>query len=77
MVARDVIVRHSSPTVLDECSQGTACIVKHIRDFDVYVQTNNNSEMPHWEFIGNFPHSEKISNQDLIDKLIEDRLKTL
>ncbi len=74
MEARNVIVRHSYPTVLDESPYGTACIVKHIRDFDIYVQTNNNSEMPHWELIGNFPHSEKSSNQELIDKLIDERL---
>ena len=77
MVTRDVIVRHAEPCVLDESPYGTACIVKHIRDFDIYVQSNSNSAMPHWEFIGNFPHSEKVNNQDLIDKLIEDRLKTV
>lgn len=74
MEARNVIVRHDVPNVMDEAEVGSLCIVKNTKDMDLYLQTNNNSEAPLWEYITNV----KLGTDPvIIDKILEDRLKTL
>jgi len=74
MEARNVIVRHGVPSIMDEAPIGSLCLVKHIYDMDLYLQINNDSEAPLWELVSNVKLG---TDPAIIDKLLEDRLQTL
>ena len=74
MEARNVIIRHGVPSILDEAPIGSLCLVKHIYDMDLYLQINNDSQAPLWELVSNV----KLGTEpDIIDRILEDRLKSL
>lgn len=50
------INRKGIPSGLDTAPFGTECIVKHERDFTLYIQMAPNEEKPKWELVGTFPH---------------------
>lgn len=76
MESRDVIVRHSAPSVLDQAKYGTICISKDTSQdsFEVYLQINKESVIPTWEFIEKFKHG---TSQEIIDQVIDKRMKVL
>ena len=65
------LYRHSAPTKLDTAEHGTLCIIAYLKDKDVYMQMNNNSEQPRWELLMNVP---LLMTQNKMDELINQRL---
>lgn len=72
MEPRNVIFRHSAPTVMDESPRGSACIVKHDNDMDLYLQIHQDNEIPKWELIDNVRLD---TPQRIIDELLNHRLQ--
>lgn len=67
------IVRHSSPTSLDQAPHGSKCIVKdnHHSDYELYVQAGKDEDHPKWDLVGVFNDK---SSDFYIEQLVSMRL---
>ena len=74
MEPRNVIVRHSAPCKLDEAEYGSVCMAKDSINeaYKLYLQVNSRSNIPQWEFIGEF---NKNTPAHYIDSIIDKRLQ--
>lgn len=72
LTMKNVILRHSAPTILDEVPFGTQCHVPHGKDFiNIYLQMSSDDSEPRWEFLGTFSID---LNQQAIQEFINHRL---
>lgn len=72
-MSKMTIVRHSSPSSLDQADYGSRCIVQDHYDemYELYVQTSKDSEKPKWDLVGMFTPR---TAQEYVDQLVDMRL---
>lgn len=66
----NIIYRHGQPNKFDIAPYATVCIIKHARDFDVYLQSGKGDQTS-WESLGNFFNEVDMHS---IQSIIEKRL---
>lgn len=75
----NMLLRSGEPSKYDEAPYGTLCkTAKTMCDtFEIYVQTNLNSEAPHWEFVGVFSKESEYEIQEQSEHILARRKNTL
>lgn len=67
-----VLIRRSEPSEFDQHPYGTVCKVKHVDNYDVYIQVGHDEDHPQWELLGIFHNS---ADAQYVYNLIDARLR--